>query len=134
MSSPAALRQLLTSVDGAAQVLSQAPPDDLKRASATPPLGMTQVVRKEANPTWYPPPSIRAERPGLPAAISPGRDNPLERGLGALEDEVMRRAKDGVVEPIFYQGQIVGENRRYSDALAMFILKLLRSGGDRIVA
>ena len=38
----------------------------------------------------------------------------------------MRRAKDGVVEPIFYQGQIVGENRRYSDVLAMFILKSKR--------
>lgn len=41
------------------------------------PLGATRIARKEPNPTWYPPPSIRAERPELPAAISPGRDNPL---------------------------------------------------------
>ena len=41
------------------------------------PLGATRVVRKEANPTWYPPRSIRAEKPELPAAIPPGRDNPL---------------------------------------------------------
>lgn len=41
------------------------------------PLGITQVVRKEPNPTWYPPPSIRAERPELPALIPPGPDNPL---------------------------------------------------------
>jgi len=41
------------------------------------PLGATQVLRKEPNPTWYPPPSIRAERPELPAAIPAGPENPL---------------------------------------------------------
>jgi L,D-transpeptidase ErfK/SrfK len=41
------------------------------------PLGATRVVRKEPNPAWYPPPSIRAERPELPAVIPPGPDNPL---------------------------------------------------------
>ena len=41
------------------------------------PLGTTSVVRKEPNPTWYPPASIRAERPELPAMIPPGPDNPL---------------------------------------------------------
>ena len=35
------------------------------------PLGATSVVRKEPNPTWYPPPSIRAERPELPPMIPP---------------------------------------------------------------
>ena len=32
---------------------------------------------KEANPAWYPPPSIRAERPELPAMVPPGPQNPL---------------------------------------------------------
>jgi L,D-transpeptidase ErfK/SrfK len=41
------------------------------------PLGATRVVRKDTNPTWYPPPSIRAERPELPAIVPPGPDNPL---------------------------------------------------------
>ena len=41
------------------------------------PLGTTSVARKTANPTWRPPPSIRAEQPDLPAAVSPGPDNPL---------------------------------------------------------
>jgi L,D-transpeptidase ErfK/SrfK len=41
------------------------------------PLGATRVVRKATNPTWYPPPSIRAERPELPAIVPPGPDNPL---------------------------------------------------------
>jgi len=41
------------------------------------PIGTTSVIRKEANPTWYPPPSIHAEDPDLPAAMPPGPDNPL---------------------------------------------------------
>lgn len=41
------------------------------------PLGATRIVYKEPNPAWYPPPSIRAERPDLPAMIPPGPDNPL---------------------------------------------------------
>jgi L,D-transpeptidase ErfK/SrfK len=41
------------------------------------PIGATTVVRKEPNPTWYPPPSIRAEEPDLPAVVRPGPDDPL---------------------------------------------------------
>jgi len=41
------------------------------------PIGTTTVISKEANPTWYPPPSIHAEDPDLPAAMPPGPDNPL---------------------------------------------------------
>lgn len=37
----------------------------------------TTVVRKEPNPVWIPPPSIRAEQPDLPAQIGPGPDDPL---------------------------------------------------------
>lgn len=41
------------------------------------PHSVTKVVAKVADPTWVPPPSIRAEQPDLPAAIGPGPDNPL---------------------------------------------------------
>lgn len=41
------------------------------------PLGKTTVVRKRPNPTWYPPASVRAEDPDLPASVPPGPDNPL---------------------------------------------------------
>ena len=46
------------------------------------PLGSTSVVAKRENPAWTPPPSIRAERPELPATVPPGLDNPL--GLFAM--------------------------------------------------
>ena len=39
--------------------------------------GETRVVRKQARPTWYPPPSVRAAKPELPASVPPGPDNPL---------------------------------------------------------
>jgi L,D-transpeptidase ErfK/SrfK len=45
------------------------------------PLGTTRITDKRANPTWYPPASVRAEHAArgepLPAAVPPGPDNPL---------------------------------------------------------
>ncbi len=41
------------------------------------PRGTTKVVAKVVNPTWYPPKSIRKERPELPGKVPPGPDNPL---------------------------------------------------------
>lgn len=45
------------------------------------PLGLTRIIRKKQNPTWYPPKSIREEyeRKGKPleSVVPPGPDNPL---------------------------------------------------------
>lgn len=41
------------------------------------PTGGTSVVRKQPHPTWYPPASVRADRPELPGVVPPGPDNPL---------------------------------------------------------
>lgn len=45
------------------------------------PVGLTRIIRKKQNPTWYPPKSIREEykRKGKPleSAVPPGPDNPL---------------------------------------------------------
>lgn len=40
-------------------------------------IGQFRIGRKRANPVWYVPASIRAERPELPAQVPPGPDNPL---------------------------------------------------------
>jgi len=49
--------------------------------------------------------------------------NPLYNdGISALEDEVMRRARDGVLEPVYQQGREVGAIRKYGGTLAMFLL------------
>ncbi len=41
------------------------------------PVGMTRIVSKQVHPGWAPPPSIRRERPELPAYMPPGPDNPM---------------------------------------------------------
>ena len=40
-----------------------------------------------------------------------------------LEEEAMRRAKDGISKAVYYQGEVVGEEIVYSDTLAIFLLK-----------
>lgn len=47
----------------------------------------------------------------------------MKAGLLALEDEAHRRAFDGVDEPVFYKGDECGTVRKYSDTLAIFLLK-----------
>jgi L,D-transpeptidase ErfK/SrfK len=45
------------------------------------PLGLTQVMAKQKDPTWYPPESVRKEHlkdgDPLPASVPPGPNNPL---------------------------------------------------------
>lgn len=43
--------------------------------------------------------------------------------IDLLEGEAVRRAKDGVLEPVFQGGKRVGSIRRYSDTLLIFLLK-----------
>lgn len=44
-------------------------------------------------------------------------------GAEALEDEMVRRAKEGYDQPVYYKGQAVGTIRKYSDTLLIFALK-----------
>ncbi|HEY6964723.1 MAG TPA: hypothetical protein VI407_05855 [Erythrobacter sp.] len=43
--------------------------------------------------------------------------------MGRLADAVLSRAIHGVARPIFYKGEQIGEERRYNDRLAMFLLR-----------
>jgi len=47
----------------------------------------------------------------------------LKMGISALEDEAHRRAFDGVDEPVFHQGEQCATIKKYSDTLAIFLLK-----------
>lgn len=47
----------------------------------------------------------------------------LIAGGETLEEEAVRRARDGWDEPVWYQGQQIGTVRRYSDTLLIFLLK-----------
>jgi hypothetical protein len=59
-------------------------------------------------------------------AFSAAWDDGLEEAADQLEAEAWRRAKDGVLKPIFQGGKQVGTVRDYSDGLLTFLLKGLR--------
>lgn len=50
-------------------------------------------------------------------------DAAMKVGVSALEDEAHRRAFEGNDEPVFHQGAECGSVRKYSDTLAIFLLK-----------
>ncbi len=50
-------------------------------------------------------------------------EDAMQAGLLALEDEAHRRAFEGTDEPVFYKGDECGSVRKYSDTLAIFLLK-----------
>lgn len=47
----------------------------------------------------------------------------LDCGVERIEDVVMDRALNGVEEPLYSYGKLVGTRRRYNDRLLMFILR-----------
>lgn len=49
-----------------------------------------------------------------------------EEAVEKLEREAMRRAAEGVDEPVFHKGEVVGYVRKYSDTLLIFLLKAAR--------
>jgi len=52
-------------------------PIGIGREGRDTPVGGTRAVRKTKDPSWYPPASIRREKPWLSARVEPGPDNPL---------------------------------------------------------
>src|SRR5690554_3190265 len=58
----------------------------------------------------------------------------MEQAADLLEEEAIRRARDGVKEPVYYKGEIVGYVYKYSDSLLQFLLRGLRREkyGDKI--
>lgn len=50
-----------------------------------------------------------------------------------LEAEAIRRAKDGVINDVYFRGEVVGQERVYSDSLLQFLLRGKRPEvyGDR---
>jgi predicted DNA-binding protein YlxM (UPF0122 family) len=53
-------------------------------------------------------------------------EDAYESGTDLFEDEVKRRALDGIEKPVFYKGEVVGHIREYSDSLMAIVLKARR--------
>lgn len=67
--------------DAGGHVIVETHPISVGQMDWKTPLGVTSVVRKVKNPTWYPPKSVRDKHlqdgDVLPESIPPGPDNPL---------------------------------------------------------
>ncbi len=50
-------------------------------------------------------------------------DLALDHGIQRLADAAFSRAIHGVPHPVFYQGEQIGERRRYDERLTMFLLR-----------
>jgi hypothetical protein len=50
----------------------------------------------------------------------------IEHGTDLMEDEARRRGVEGVLEPVYYKGEVCGEVTRYSDKLLQFMLTVRR--------
>lgn len=50
-------------------------------------------------------------------------DEAIHIGDDAIRDEIRRRAMNGVNEPVYHEGEVVGHKRKYSDILLMFLAK-----------
>lgn len=61
----------------------------------------------------------RDEQPGFAERW----DWALKVGVSGLEDEAHRRGFEGTDEPVYYLGEVAGTVRKYSDTLAIFLLK-----------
>lgn len=63
------------------------------------------------------------ERRGSDQEFGLAWDDARKQGLEVLKDEAWRRAHEGVLEPKFHAGKVVGHVRHYSDSLLMFLIK-----------
>jgi len=53
-------------------------------------------------------------------------EDALQEGLDGWEEEMARRAYEGMERPLMYQGDMVGTVNEYSDTLAIFLMKAHR--------
>lgn len=53
-------------------------------------------------------------------------DEAVEQNIDDLEACAYRRAIEGWLEPVYFQGKAVGAVRKFSNALTIFMLKKLR--------
>ena len=60
------------------------------------------------------------------AGFATAWDDAIETAIDRLEKEAIRRGRDGVNEPVFYQGEECGVIRKYSDSLLALLLKAHR--------
>lgn len=69
--------------------------------------------------------AVHARRKSDPR-FAASMDDAIEQSTDALVGEMYRRARDGTEKPVFYQGEVCGRVREFSDTLAMFLARAHR--------
>lgn len=76
--------------------------------------------------------SVGVSRPGAyyqkshDPEFSQAWDDAIEEGIDNLLQEGKRRAHEGVTEAVYHQGVKIGNKKKYSDTLLMFLVKARR--------
>ena len=85
-------------------------------------LTKTGCVTKAAKKANRSPKHCYSDRKAFPA-FAEAWDEALRIACDLMEGEARRRAVEGVLEPVFYQGAKCGTIRKYDSQLLMFLLK-----------
>lgn len=67
--------------------------------------------------------SILYEHKSKDPDFSKAWDNVIDDVVDSMEEELHRRSTKGVLEPVFFKGEMVAKIRKFSDPLLMFALK-----------
>lgn len=86
-------------------------------------LSETGNVRESATALGYKDPSAMYALRRKNAAFKAAWEEAEQIFADDLEAEARRRAKDGVLKDVYYKGEIVGEERVYSDGLMVKLLE-----------
>ena len=88
-------------------------------------LRSTANVSRAARAAGMPTSSLYRQR-AESASFAAEWDAAISEAIDTVEEELIRRARDGVTKPIFYGGKQVGTMQMHSNDLLMFLAKARR--------
>ncbi len=97
-----------------------------KRSAFLKALSLTGQVVESARAAGYTDSSYLRKLYNADEDFAESWEEALISASDSIEDACITRARDGVNEAVYYKGEVVGQKLRYSDQLAMFLLKGMR--------
>lgn len=88
-------------------------------------LAETGQVTQAAQAVGYTSPNFLIQLRKEDDSFAEAWEQAVEAAKYKLEAEAIRRGVDGVQEPVYYKGRVVGHRINYSDQLLMFVLRKL---------
>lgn len=88
-------------------------------------LGQTGSVKEASLAVGYTSPGYLHKMRREDEQFAAEWDEAIEVAKYTLEDIALDRIKNGIMEPVYYKGMVVGHTPKYNDQLLMFILRKL---------